>query len=90
MKKWLNLGENETFFEENPEETKGMPWERFKEIAKALEKRGPGTSKPIFAKKFIKNSNFDVERAAQHPACPSARYFVEKLCVLGNTNNYKL
>jgi len=85
MKKWL---ENEKFFEENPEETEGMPWERLKEIAKDLKKRGPGPSKLKFAQKFI--SNFDVERAAQHPSCPSAHYFVKKLCVLGNTNNYKL
>lgn len=72
---------NPEFFEEQPESLAGMPWDRLRQI-RSVKNHGPGRSKPLFAKKFINNCGFDVRRAAQHPACPSARYFVEKLCHL--------
>ena len=32
----------------------------------------------------VEEHKFDVRRAAHHDQCPSARYFVERLCALGN------
>lgn len=76
MQIWLEQTE---FFEELPEKTAKMPWERLGEIAKALDKRGTGSSKIAFTKKFITRFNFSIERAATHPNCQSATYFLEKL-----------
>ncbi|MGR9052032.1 MAG: hypothetical protein ACU84J_05235, partial [Gammaproteobacteria bacterium] len=70
------------FFEENPEQTSSMPWTRIKEIGLETIGRGPGTSKIAFAEKFINIHQFNLARAAQHPNCPSAKYFVEKLRLL--------
>jgi hypothetical protein len=74
MQKWLEHAE---FFEELPEQTIEKPWERLKEVSKRG--RGPGTSKIVFAKKFIHKFNFSLEQAAAHPNCQSATYFLEKL-----------
>ena len=70
------------FFEQAPEQTSDMPWERLKEIALTKTGRGTGRSKISFARKFIEIHKFDISRAAQHPNCPSAKYFVEKLGLL--------
>ena len=70
------------FFEEYPEQTPSMPWDRLKEIGLQTIGRGTGSSKISFADKFIKYHQFSVARAAQHPNCPSASYFVEKLKLL--------
>lgn len=80
MKSWTKQGR---FFEEYPEKTPSMPWDRLKEIGLQVIGRGPGSSKIAFADRFIKYHQFSVARAAQHPNCPSARYFVEKLRLLG-------
>ena len=79
MRRWLG---DSTFCEPTPETLGGMPWDRLKEL-RDKKGSGPGT-KVRFSKKFIRNHKFDVRRAAQHDQCPSARYFVERLCVLGN------
>lgn len=79
MKRWTKQGR---FFEEYPEQTPSMPWGRLKEIGLQTIGRGTGSSKIHFADKFIKHHRFSVARAAQHPNCPSARYFVEKLQLL--------
>lgn len=71
-----------SFFEQAPEQTEEMPWERLKEIALAKTGRGTGRCKISFARRFIKTHQFDISRAAQHPNCPSAKYFVEKLSLL--------
>jgi len=79
MRCWLK---NEDFPEEAmPEQTTGMPWERLKEIAAIYhhKKLGPGRKKRIFAQKMITQYGFSIERAANHPNCPSARYFLDKL-----------
>ncbi len=84
MRRWTN---NSEFFEEAPEQTQGMPWERLKQIGIESMGRGPGT-KVSFARKFINTYHFDVSRAAQHPNCMSARYFVDKLRSLSiNSSN---
>ena len=79
MRRWLG---DDTFCEVNPETLTGMPWDRLRELGRKRG-RGPGT-KVHFSRKFIRNHGFDVRRAAQHDQCPSARYFVERLCALGN------
>jgi len=69
------------FREEHPETLAGMPWDRLKEIGRQIG-RGPGNKK-IFSRRFIRDHDFDVRRAADHGNCPSALYFVERLCRLG-------
>lgn len=81
MKSWTG---DDNFYEPEPESTEGMPWERLKQIGRSMG-RGPGNSKPSFAKKFVHKNGFDVRRAGNHPNCPSAKYFVEKLYALGKT-----
>lgn len=79
MRRWTG---NDGFQEHRPETLPEMPWDRLKEIGRHTG-RGPGANKILFARKFIGHHGFDVRRAAGHPACPSARYFVERLCALG-------
>ncbi len=81
MRQWLG---DSTFCEVDPETATGMPWDRLKELRDA-KGRGPGRNRLIFSRKFIRDQGFDVRRAAQHLNCPSARYFVERLCALGNS-----
>jgi hypothetical protein len=77
MRRWLNAPE---FFEPTPEQTTGMPWDRLKEVANAHGSRGPGPNKVIFAKKMCSESlRYEFERAAFHPACPSAKAFRDGL-----------
>ncbi len=82
MRRWLNASE---FFEPAPEQTLGMPWDRLKEVAKAHGSRGPGSNKVIFAKKMCGVAlQYELERAAAHPACPSAKVFRDGLVALGS------
>ena len=80
MCQWLG---DDTFCEVAPETLTGMPWDRLKEL-RDKRGRGPGKNRLKFARKFILRHGFDVRRAAQHANCSSARYFVERLCALGN------
>ena len=82
MRKWT--GDNE-FYEPKPEDTANMPWDRLKQITNKSG-QGPGASKKIFAKIMINHFNFDIQKAAQHPACPSARYFVARIGALGRNH----
>lgn len=82
LKEWLKVDQ---IIEEKPEQTTGLPWIRLKEIAKSLEKRGPGSSKPGFAKLMVNEYGFSIEKAAQHPACPSAKRFHDGLINLGRS-----
>ncbi len=79
MRRWLD---DDTFCEADPETLIGMPWDRLKELGRKMG-RGPGT-KGSFSRKFVRRHGFDVRRAARHAQCPSARYFVERLCALGS------
>ena len=73
MNNWLGIS---NFYEENPAATADKPWNRLKEIAADLGKRGPG-NKVAFTKKLVKHWEFSLERAASHPNCPSAKELVE-------------
>ncbi|OQY43535.1 MAG: hypothetical protein DRR08_27965 [Candidatus Parabeggiatoa sp. nov. 2] len=81
MIKWLDKAD---FYEDKPEETSSMPWDYLKELGIKYKGRGTG-NKVQCARMFINQHGFDVKRAAKHPACPSARYFVAKMCALGQT-----
>lgn len=59
-----------------------MPWERLKELANDYRQSGTGSSKPAFAKRMTKHYNFSLERAANHPNCPSAKEFHDSLLQL--------
>lgn len=78
MREWSG---DPDFFEEHPEETPGMPWDRLKEVG-ASGGRGPG-SKVSFAKKIVRTHGFSIVSAAKHPNCSSARYFVNRVGGLG-------
>ena len=79
MRRWLG---DDTFCEVAPETLTGMPWDRLKDLGR---KKGIRLkSKVAFSRQFIHDHRFDITRAAQHAQCPSARYFVKRLCALGN------
>ncbi len=59
-----------------PEKTEKMPWDYLNDIAKKHQKRGTGTNKSIFTNRMLKYAKFSIERAAQHPNCPSAKELV--------------
>lgn len=74
MNAWLKTAD---FYEPNPEATPDKPWERLRQIAFDLQKRGPGSSNVFFAKTMVKSCGFAIEHAAAHPACPSAKELVD-------------
>ena len=80
MRRWLG---DSTFCEPTPETLAEMPWDRLKEL-RDEKGRGPGSNRLVFARKFIRDHGFDVRQAARHAQCPSANYFVKRLCALGN------
>lgn len=80
LAKWLK---EDNYVEPEPEKTVGMPWDRLKELAQIRGIRSPGSSKPAFAKRFIKKNGFSIERAANHPHCPSAKELHDTLCTWG-------
>ncbi len=87
MRSWLK---NHNFpGEDEPENTQDMPWDRLKEIARIYHKdgRGPGARKIQFAKTMINKLGFSIERAANHPNCSSAKYFLDKLQKMANKMN---
>ena len=81
MRRWLG---KDDFFEEFPEQTPAMPWDRLKAVANTLGARGPGASKVIFAKRMCGMLGFQVEKASAHPNCLSARQFHDGLVGLGS------
>ena len=54
------------------------PFEQIRQLRVKKIGRGIG-SKMLLAKQMIDNHNFSILRAAQHPGCPSAKYFLEKI-----------
>lgn len=68
------LGVN--YYEELPERIDN-PFEHIRNTNLRIKERGIG-GKTILADRMIK-SGFSVSKAAKHPNCPSALYFVEKL-----------
>ena len=75
MRSWTG---DESYYEKRPEETPDMPWDRMKEVGHTRR----GRSKVLFARLLTGQHGFDVVRAAEHPECPTARYFIERVSTL--------
>lgn len=73
MRIWLR---DDSFYEEFPEGTGTMPWERLREYGRQPGKKGTG-NKVSFAKRMVAYYDFTLSGAAQHANCPSARELVE-------------
>jgi hypothetical protein len=71
-------------FDIHSPETIEEPFEEIKKLRMNLNNRGIGDKK-ILARFMVKN-NFSFERAASHPNCTSAKYFIDKLKTLSNQN----
>jgi hypothetical protein len=69
---------------DHPEETESMPYETYKELLLQNTRRGTG-SKVSFVTKILKKYHFSIERAANHPHCPSAKYFIDVITRLGSS-----
>lgn len=65
-------------------EREEQPFETIRQLFIRATGRGVGT-KHILATRLIKYG-FTIEQAAQHPNCPSARYFLTKLQTLASAN----
>lgn len=74
MSQWLK----ESFHVDYPEETQEHPFDFLRIYCAENQKKGPGNSHKFFTRKML-NNGFSLERAAQHPNCPSAQYFIRKL-----------
>ncbi|QJW89690.1 hypothetical protein HNV11_10005 [Spirosoma taeanense] len=72
-----------TFHMDYPEQ-EADPFETIRQLFLAKTGRGVGT-KPILARRMLKYG-FSIERAAAHPNCPSAHYFLTKLQTLASAN----
>lgn len=59
-------------------ESYSSPYEEIKKIRMDKINQGAG-SKLFLAKIMINQNNFSIKRAAEHPNCTSAKYFIEKL-----------
>ena len=71
-------------FKHDSPETVLKPFELLVALRKQYTNRGIGDKK-VFARTMLANG-FTTERAAQHPNCPSARYFLTKLQTLASAN----
>ena len=69
------------FFFENPENDL-VPFDLLKRIFIERQNRGIGV-KDIFTARMLKYG-FSIQNAADHPNCPSARYFLNKLQEIAN------
>lgn len=65
-------------------EQEADPFETIRQLFLRQTGRGVGT-KPILARRMLKYG-FTIERAAAHPNCVSARYFLRKLQTLASAN----
>ena len=67
----------EDYVFENPEQ-ENVPYDTISALIYDKTGRGIGGSKPKFAKNILRKG-FSLTRAAAHPNCPSATYFLNKL-----------
>lgn len=68
----------ERFTYDDPENTDTLPLIKLQEIFIKKVGRGLGIRKPKIIDQFIRNG-FTIEKAAEHPHCYSAKYFIKKL-----------
>jgi hypothetical protein len=62
---------------EYPELTEDMPFDAFKSLL--IEHMGRGSGDKVRLAKKVSKQGFDIENAANHPECQSARYFLDKI-----------
>lgn len=74
----------QTNFSHDLPETVPKPFELLIALRQQYTGRGIGDKK-VFARTMLAGG-FTIERAAQHPNCPSARYFLTKLQTLASAN----
>jgi hypothetical protein len=65
----------------DPENIEGEPFEELKKLFEAYTNRGLSKRRNRHANYLI-NNGFSIINAANHPNCPSAKYFLEKLSQL--------
>ncbi len=75
--------EQDSFYHDSPESVE-KPFDFLKQQSIEIKKRGI-SDKLIFAGIMLKNG-FSIENAANHPNCPSAKYFIKKLESLNQVN----
>lgn len=68
---------NDEFTDPTPE-IHSVPFEELRNARIRITGRGVG-SKLILARLMINQNDFSIKRAAEHPNCSSAKYFIEKL-----------
>jgi len=66
-----------------------VPFDEIRTQLKARDLRGPGriSGKVTLAKWMLDYYNFSIARAAEHPNCPSAAYFMQKLTSIAQSTN---
>jgi len=77
----LSLTNGELNHYDEPEGTTQMPYDELKAILLETTGRGTGT-KASFALR-VKRLGFNMDNAASHVNCPSAKYFIDKLHAVG-------
>ncbi len=65
----------------NPESESIDAWRHLRKLAR--QKQKTCEKKTLFAREFVERHNFSIARAAEHPNCPSARYFIAKMKEIG-------
>jgi uncharacterized protein YfkK (UPF0435 family) len=79
----LSLAFHRRYRYENPEKTENHPFEELQKEFKINTNRGLGSKESTLpAKKMVNKYKFSIENAANHPKCPSAKYFLDKLSEL--------
>lgn len=81
VQRWLG----KPWEENNPESVAGKPFDYMHQLSKRFGGGGTSGSKRKFSRKMISHG-FSLERAAQHPNCPSAAYFLTKLRSLSSVS----
>lgn len=71
----------------NEPEAIETPFEHIRKLLLAKKTRGIGREhgKKILANRMLNHHHFSIARAAQHPNCPSAKYFMDKLTFMANS-----
>ena len=75
----------DTTFQYNTPETVPDPYEEIRAIRISKLNRGFG-SKVILANAMVKNCNFSIQKAALHPNCNSAKYFLKMIAQVVSSN----
>jgi hypothetical protein len=80
-----SIKSKEIFTVLDPEDRSILPWERIKKISSEMNARGPGPSKPTFAKRMI-NNGFDVRKCLKHPNIRSIHYLNNEISSIKRLN----